>query len=273
MSRPLNLAILLFALLSGGYAMAAQDPLCDVGLLDQMNQRGRLHTQLDTASAKNLIYKPDSVLEYTCFDKFVTMVNDKAPYYMNREYNETVVQPGLRDYLSANFGHSYLGGRTPAESAPAETASTDYTCDAMGKVWQTARCLNYGMLSPQDDFFDLASFIGAEDIRKLPSPACTAPDGAQFGIVPIKGTAISTLGSVAGGPAPRPDTTSGGSGGGSSGGSGVDCGTPIPTGNRVTIPSTQAGDTRPETYNEKICPNPACNYVPTSEDSGTCVAD
>lgn len=208
-------------------AGAALDPLCDQGLFDQMVERARLQGQRRTAVEENLIYKPDSVLEYTCFDTGVNPVSA---------------------YLAGNFGHEYLGGRAPAGLPITYTGPV---CDAMTVIWDAARCMNFSPVDPEDNYYDLNAFMTAPEIRRFPT-TCTVPPSVAFGSVVATATPIAFT------PATSPLTPA------------TDCGLPIPTGNVIDI-SVGPGETRPARFNEKLCPNPTCTYIPTGFDAGNCV--
>jgi hypothetical protein len=253
-------------------ARAQENPLCRADLRDQMFQRARLHAHMDSTTVQNLVYKPDSVLEYSCFDRFLDVVvrygsgagtateaNNRPGveatdrfYAFNPYYTNEIVRRGVTDYININFGHNYMGGRyTGADPAPA--SQTEYTCDVMARVWQAARCLNFASQDPQEHFYDLSAFVAAPDIRRFPEANCTTPAPAQFGTVPATTTTVVT--------ANLPTNA-------------TDCGVAIPTGFVIEMPrETWEGQNRPERYNEYVCQNPTCIYVPTGLTSGDCVAN
>lgn len=240
-------AMTLFLFAASFGTAQAQDPLCDATLWTQMTQRATLLGQMETATAENLIYKPDSVLEYTCFNRFVSVSVYHMPYYMTPYYLTEIIQAGVTQYLYHNFGHTYLGGRLVPGGAATPPPAGTYVCDAMTWVWEAAKCLNFSQTEPQDSIYDLITFAGAVDIRQKPNACTNSPFPGAYGDLPVKGEYVS---------AKIPLTP-------------VDCGQPIPTGLVISQPLND-GESRPETYNEKICPNPACHYLPTAMDSGIC---
>lgn len=240
--------ILTLLLLAGSYGAArAQDPLCDATLWTQMTQRATLLGQIETATMENLVYKPDSVLEYTCFNRFVSVSVYRMPYYMTPYYLTDILQAGVTQYLYQNFGHTYLGDRLVASGAATPPPLGTYVCDAMTWVWEAAKCMNFAQIEPQDSIYDLISFAGGLDIRQTPNACTNAPSPATYGDLPVQGDYINTMVPL------NP----------------VDCGLPIATGLVINQP-VNTGETRPVQYNEKICPNPSCNYTPTAMDTGTC---
>ena len=240
-------------------AVAQINPLCETALWNQMTQRAFLHGQMDTEKAQTLMYKPDSVLEYTCFDRFMNwaMASGNMPYYMSegRSVYPWYIAAGTTNYINANFSHNYLGGRANVDPPlPPVPASSDYVCDVMPRVWDLARCLQLIDEDPEDDMVSLIDFTTMADPRTLPA-ACTTgrPPAADFGTVPATAPVITA------GIGPPPAV--------------VDCGIPIPTGKVITeaVRPVVEPAGRPVTYNEKVCPHPGCSYVPTALDTGNCV--
>lgn len=160
----------------------------------------------------------------------------------------------LRDagvsYVFSNFGHTYMGGRLPADLPGNAPPGGDYVCDVMSLIWALAKCENFAPEEPEDGFFDLLAFSSAAEIRRYPA-LCVAPYASSIGAVPAIPAAILYT-SAAVPPA--------------------DCGQPVPTGQVITMPVDQYDPPgRPVTYREKICPNMSCTYVPTALDTGNCV--
>lgn len=243
--KAIVMTLFLIAATSG--VARAQDPLCDATLWTQMTQRATLLGQMETATAQNLIYKPDSILEYTCFNRFAGASVYRMTFYMTPYYMTDIVQAGVTQYLYENFGHTYMGGRLVASGAATPPPLGTYVCDAMTWVWEAAKCMNFAQTEPQDSIYDLIGFAGAVDIRQTPNACTNSPFPAIYGDLPVKGEYISTNIQL------NP----------------IDCGLPIATGLVISQP-LNPGETRPITYNEKICPNPACYYLPTAMNSGTC---
>jgi hypothetical protein len=241
----------LTVLSAGIHTAAAMDPLCDTGLFDQMTERARLQSQRRTAVEQNLIYKPDSILEYTCFERFLDVMPGNITYSLTATPLNDLIKTPVEEYLNDNFSHSYLGGRAPAGLTVGAASATAYTCDAMSVVWDAARCMNFGPEEPEDSYYDLSSFMSAPEIRRYPN-ICNAPTTVAFGVVPTTATLIAFTAAT------NPTTPS------------TDCGLPIDTGNVIDI-SVGPGETRPQVFNEKLCPNPTCTYMPATLNTGSCV--
>lgn len=243
-------------LMAWSVAALAADPLCDDGLWKQMTDRARLNGQMDVARTENLVYKADSILEYSCLDQFINLAKGQMTYSFAPDFVNSAIVPLIQSWINTNYDHSSLGGRAQPEFTFA-AGGAGYTCDVMKVVWNAAKCLNAGSLVPQDNLTSAFEFLKAGDIRVLPT-ACTAPGAAAFGATPL---AAPVPAIKIGGIAPMPD-----------------CGIAVPTGNTIdlsdeqdtayqgTFPKLASG----RKYQEKVCINPACHYTPTSETAGTC---
>ena len=280
-NRLKNKVFLLLAglLLTVSVAMPAiaQDSPCDPQYMDALEARAYMEAQREIAQNKNLIYKPDSVLEYTCFDFFL---NEAASNFAtNRQFSETdrwggyptgfdvdttdialtqVVLLPLTDYLNNNFNSTgvdvgeYLNNRAiippPGQYADLQTSvdgTIAYTCAEMQRVWRSARCENFIPPSEQDydGFFDFEYHTTTDPRDEFNGwdMECTTPDPR---LVAARTTAFNA---DANAPLPLYD---------------------VGAGNEIPAP---AGDGAPYleddivTHLGMILPDPACpaNLVPT----------
>lgn len=161
-------------------AAKAKTP-CDPEYMDALEARAWLEAQREISQNQNLIYKPDSVLEYTCFDYFL---NEAASNFgQHRQFSETdrwdgrpqhftetttdealiaVVFEPLIAYLTSNFLDKgkmggYLNNRFPGQeyTPQAQVAGgTAYQCAELQKVWELARCTNFVQETIFDGFYD-----------------------------------------------------------------------------------------------------------------------
>lgn len=156
---------------------------CDTQVWQTMEMRARMETEREIMQNQNLIFKPDSVLAYTCFDKFAAhaslyggslfthtkywggqeIIPWGAQYGMD-EAMKNVVTKSMETYMTSNFNHSMLGGRGSsmpsggASGASRDTATqglntykttqvpskgSDYSCAQMNAVWTAAKCMNF----------------------------------------------------------------------------------------------------------------------------------
>lgn len=177
-------------------------PGCDPEFMDAIEARAWVHGQRRITQNQNFILKPDSVIEYSCFDQFVTYLganpngrrfSENFPPYPNWEnisgITDTsldtalaeVVSGPLNAYVQLPFAHSFLAGRTVAP-APPPPAAGQYTCNTMSQVWKLARCFNFvenrtgEYVLGDDDFYDFPWYAGNEP-RRIPTQfqTCTTP--------------------------------------------------------------------------------------------------
>lgn len=269
------LVIALFCLVPSAFSYAQPVPApspCDVTYFNSLKARAWLESQREITQNQNLIFKPDSVLEYTCFDKYLSELAGDATslFSENSRWSpptpsptrmdnalRSVVGNALTQYINGNFNHNFLNGRSSLNYTPGNiSSSTGYSCDRMNEVWKVAKCLNFIADPATDGFYTFAEYAGIADRRRLPT-AC--------GNVPEWTTNIST----ATGPAtlwPKDPVNSflGDLDPGNCG-SATNPIRPIATGVMVRRPKQT-----PAQYEEKICAAPGCYYVPTSQNSGTC---
>lgn len=254
---------------------------CDPDYYRSLEARARLEADREVTQNQNLIYKPDSVLSYTCFDLYLEELGDHAtdmfsetdrwgndilgpPGDQNIHMNtalENLVAGSLRTYLEGNFhgtDRGYLGGRSGTDRDTPDLSVPDgtYSCNVMQQIWQQAKCYNFITDTGNDGFYTFEQYAGSPDRRAYPpgSPACSLP---EFGI--NRGTA-GILPSVA--PPWIEDPTE----------DYLDrfdaaeCGNfdAVPTGLEVERPVLA-----PAVYDEHVCIEPGCYYDPSSGDCRT----
>lgn len=263
-------------LLCGLPALAQSRTSCDPEYMQALNARGLIEARRETAQARNLIYKPDSVLEYSCFYGALNHFENTSSINIPGQYYDEVIRNALQDLVYINFGHTYLGGRINREN-PGVPLANFGLCDALARVWEFARCINFNSYQGADDFFDFSWYM-ENDPRIFPEeyarcessvlalelqtafngmhtqftlspepqlneqPYRTDPIGPlrDYPIYPLVGDMASYD---------------------------ISCArvAPIPTGLVIFRPGGN-----PEEYIEHICAVPGCTYVPQSRDSGTC---
>ncbi|QQG35140.1 MAG: hypothetical protein HYS17_06075 [Micavibrio aeruginosavorus] len=259
---------------------------CDPQYMDALESRAYLEAQREVAMNQNLILKPDSVLEYSCFDEIMgTLARapgnrdnfsesnrwGAVPGHDDRSLDnafDAVVSAALNPYLTSNFSHTFLGGRTGTDHTLETVNATAgaYNCGNMAAVWNLARCMNFNDRPAQDFFFDFDYLKGNPDkVRLLPASACTdsgitqqwidqafnnessryvlaAENNPLDGVFYTKDSMNSYLDRINPyGVAPA-----------------TVCAAGIPTGVVVYRQGSA-----PEYYYEKVCPNPGCYYVPS----------
>lgn len=248
---------------------------CDPEYMQAMKANAILDARREVAQSRNLIYKPDSVLEYSCFYGAVNIFEKTSSISIHSHYWDNAVRFALLGFVWQNFGHTYLGDRMQATGADAEL--TDFTmCGALARVWEFARCVNAMQHPNSDDFFGFKWF-NENDPRVYPDEyqQCTAPavelthmktafNGLEnlhvlprepvMDETPYKVDKVGSLEKHPIYPKAQGDIA-------------CDSVKPIPTG--LTIFRRQYDGSIFE-YNEHICVVPGCNYMPDSKDSGKC---
>lgn len=174
------------------YSASAQfaDTPCDPQYYKSLESRAWLEAQREITQNQNLIFKPDSVLEYTCFDKQLEELADHAKDMFSetarwdadgveviedRENSmddslETLVADGLGKYDDANFSHNLLGGRISRNYiTDTNIDGGNYTCNVMQDVWLKAKCMDFIDREASDGFFTFAEYADGDDKRILPT--------------------------------------------------------------------------------------------------------
>lgn len=247
------------------------DTPCDDEYMKSLESRAWLEAQREITQNQNLIYKPDSVLAYTCFDKFANVTANMQSW---KGFSETdrwgnvitplttavdeALQPlvgsALLSYLNANFNNAYLSGRGPSSYKSSSISGGSYSCSEMNSVWQTAKCYNFQTL-PQDGFFTFEEH-SQEDKRKLPT-ACTNPTEAWNNNIQTAGLDPDTAPSW---PFDKVEVYYD-----KLKAENCSSSTPLPTG--VTVTSNNPD--LPASWDEKICIIPGCYFDPQG---GQCTA-
>lgn len=191
-------------------AALAQPATCDPKYWDSLKARAWTEAQREIEQNQNLIYKADSVLEYTCFDRFLRVLagNSDRLFSGTTRWGQiagpdmaaalttlvlsSLISGGTQGYINQNFKHNYLGGRgstdyAMASSLPSNSDHYSYDCDAMNKVWMTAKCQDFintatsedkTNTAGQDDFFYMSAYSGT-DYRRSPTACTPAGDWAN----------------------------------------------------------------------------------------------
>lgn len=245
------------------------DSPCDPKYYESLEARAWLEAQREITQNQNLIVKPDSVLEYTCFDKHLGVLARDAETMFSETTRWGTILPATsmdtaltslvagaaRQYQQANFNHSSLGGRGSASSTLSASASPGaYSCEFMNQVWEEAKCMGFIDSEGNDGFFTFEEMATGLDKRFLP----TRCSGSQSLFTTNINTAYKQ-------PKWLPDN--------------VDtmlndifpengCG---PDSSKVRTGLTvRRGSGELRIYEEHICVAPGCHYVPSSATAGEC---
>ena len=265
--------ILCFTL--GGTALAGVAPSpCDPQYYDSLRSRAWLEAQREITQNQNLIFKPDSVLEYTCFDKHMNILAFEAQNMFSETQRwgtilptnsmdtalQNLVGTALGTFISANFDHTFLGGRSTTNYTPAGIAGASgasYVCENMRNVWRESKCMDFAQNADTDGFYTFQNYSTTADKRTLPSP-CNNNGLAgrwtdEIGLATVNDDTpwiedeIETFADLLDSAECNNTTLK------------------IETG--ITVQRSKAA---PTTYLEKVCLPPGCRYVPTGMNAGNC---
>ncbi len=253
------------------------DTPCDNLYYETLSSRAWLEAQREITQNQNLILKPDSVFEYTCFDLLLSELADHASSLLSETTSfgsglgtnsmdqalQLLIGNSLIAYINNNYGskdtlglsYNLLGGHPAAVGiahAPRTIrGSNSYSCDIMARVWQAAKCINFASNEDTDGFYSFENYALSLDKRILPSlclPATTAWNtnlATALTSGPWTNDPVQTYFSMTNAQ-------------NCSGGTCACTGDPIPTGLMVT----RSGYPGANSYAEHVCLQPGCRYHP-----------
>jgi hypothetical protein len=276
------------------------DTPCDQRYYGSVKARAWLESQRELTHNQNLIFKPDSVLEYTCFGRFLNQIAAAATDPLFSETTEwgsilpstsmdnalqNLVGQGVITWLNSNFeltssgSYDLLGGRLNpgpptlgptnprVDYEPTAVNSSGYQCRIMNSVWMHAKCLDFIEVSTEDGFWGFGHYMNYPDPRFLPQ-RCPGIQGRweqnighAYDDVPYDGVdQTSWTEDFVITFLDKIDPDN--------------CNKKDSDGNLIT-PPIETGmivrqRTNPSEYYEKICVAPGCYYEPTSKTKGEC---
>lgn len=143
-------------MVSSSYAQSAGTPgipqTCDPDFWEVMDARAWMEGSREMEMAQRLILKPDSVLEYSCFDARKDQLSGGLSFSSGNAIS-LMISGALSGYLNNNFNHSYGGG----------TANGGSDCNSMQVVWDALRCHDF-----DDDKFLTFADLSSADPRDKP---------------------------------------------------------------------------------------------------------
>lgn len=228
---------------------------CSSEIYDVMKAKSYLQGQRESELAARIILKPDSVLEYSCFDAVINnqwipragSFSDKNPLGTGHFDGSVrnVIETSYTSYIDNNFDHDYLGGSLTS------AVSSGGFCDIQRSVWHLAKCTNADI----GQFFALDELID-NDLRTVPE-SCDDTSARDSKVQ----AAIDLLDAFPDGQASPPfgiDNASLFNGGPQTYTERLQaCGDPVPTGREVEFIS---GDSR-VTIDDFTCVTPGCTYT------------
>lgn len=182
---------------AGAFPAAAQSA-CDPEYMDALEARAYTEAHREVAQNKNIIAKPDSVLELACFDRqldtLASLAAADALFSENQSLWGPINIPGslrllligavsvpLSTYINANFAGDYVDNRTGID-APGDTydgnvnAGGIYNCAEMGALWRAAVCIHF-QNQIRDEFYHLGWYAAGDPRTGTPYQACSPPAG------------------------------------------------------------------------------------------------
>lgn len=190
---------------SGGAASSTAAPAipldsCDPLYNESLKSRAWLEAEREITQNQNLIAKPDSVLEYSCFDKLLSEVangDDTIPplpgmfsesfrwlvpplpfaiFNLDMALN-FLIEPNYMLYIGNNFPANendadkrFLGGRSgvQADQPPLLIFGGQYECSRMNDIWMEAKCSDFITNPAEEGFFTFTQYTIDQDKRYLP---------------------------------------------------------------------------------------------------------
>ena len=255
---------------------------CDPQYMDALEARAWSEAQREISTNKNLITKPDSVFEYSCFIDFVSDLALYFDLFSEKGCGGTcgsglgtnsldqalgaVVIASVENYLTTQFPASdkALGNSSTITKTSKSLGGAKQSCLDMLAVWENARCEDLDETGKSRGFYDFGWYT-SNDSRKYPK-ACPSAGATQARFTKNIGVAFNGNQAQYVLMTENPnDTTPYNTDpvvsnfakilpvGAMIGGSGppVTCSAPIRTGIQVVRPNVP-------TYPDGICPNPGC---------------
>lgn len=188
-----------------GGALSTAPTSCDPEYMDALEARAYMEAQREISQNKNLIFKPDSVLEYSCFGQFLNNLAGDARLFSEQGCCGTgglgltsldlalqnAVGTAMVAYLNSNFRNSFLNGRTTDDYTFGSVTGGAYDCDRMQRVWDDAKCMDFGDQANHDMFYDFGWYATNDPrTRNLVNPWSAANSCA------VAGAGGATVGSI-----------------------------------------------------------------------------
>ncbi|MCB1531528.1 MAG: hypothetical protein KDJ35_01535 [Alphaproteobacteria bacterium] len=201
-------SLLLVSISVNAASIPIADSPCDQEYYKSMKSRAWLEAQREITQNQNLIFKPDSVLEYTCFSGQLAQLARNAPLLFSENPRwglnvgdmagalNNLVYSATASYLTANFSSpsaNLLGGRADGLTAPmVPNLAQPYSCDIMNQVWMEAKCMDFINNPDHDGFFTFEEYASSGDHRYLPAQCTGVGTGWQSNLAKALGTPAET---------------------------------------------------------------------------------
>lgn len=262
---------------------------CDANFMNQIYAKGFLEAERDVIVGNSMIMKPDSVLEYTCFDKIASdtaliagPVFSETTRWQNADVGgvsidvfmgddrldtsiEQLVLEALKIYVDEQFEYDFLGGAAAGMNNTIQNTVTGGggVCPAMFSVYYISKCDDFALQAPFvtfEEYFSSPALVSF-DPRTLPD-VCPNPHGITAEIIEVAKNRAWNYASFDAVLDTQLNITRGVNVSNSC--ENVD---PIPTG--VMVEFVEYGEdlagnpiviTPPYQYEDKVCSNPGCYF-------------
>lgn len=186
-------AVLAVCMAVSGAALAAPashppiaDKPCDPDYFESMKSEAWMQAQKQITQNQNQIYKPRSVLEMTCFNKYAGAMakNSKDMLSGTKRWGDEgndqklvddmnkVSGDAYTDYLDANFPKDKNDPLKVDSDRPSggddAIKEESYNCDMMNRVSEAARCEDFAENPETDGFYTNEEYANSDDKRQLP---------------------------------------------------------------------------------------------------------
>lgn len=164
------------AFAQGGSGPTAADSSCDPDYYDTLEARAWLEAQREITQNQNIISKPDSILEYTCFDSALGALDQAATGLFSEFASLSAPGTTAQNFIQENFDnvHDLLGGRIDGSYSFEGVKTGSYSCDVMNSVWEESKCMNFVDEADFDGFYTLQEYVDNDD-KRFPDGSCTKP--------------------------------------------------------------------------------------------------
>ena len=181
---------------------ALHNTACEADFRTQMVNRATIMAERHSVIAETLINKPDSVLEYSCFDQNAALLAvENGPLFsestawnsdsvtisggfgdtalvnvanisysvnmgntrLDQKINNLVFET-INDYVSDSFSHDFLGGKMSGSdnNIGNNVAGVNSSCDHMQSIYEVARCEDFATDRPFGPLAKLDGTSGGE---------------------------------------------------------------------------------------------------------------
>ncbi len=165
--RLLPFIVIVFFLVPLPLYAAGVPKTCDEGFYESLKAKAWLEGQREMTVNENILYKPDSILQYSCYNASLKKNDD-----INKSAKNELFKKPQEKFLENNFSHTTLG----STADPIDPNADSYAnCNIMNTIWAQAKCGDFQEDSAATGFTDFSEYANSGDRRTLISQ-CEAPE-------------------------------------------------------------------------------------------------